>query len=81
MARIADPLPRPVRLGLTLVAAGSLFLVAALVAAVALVGSIWLFQANVFALADGLVAVAVAVPLFLGLVRLMHQRLWGLAAA
>ena len=77
MARIADPLPRPVRLGLTLVAAGSLFLVAALVAPVALVGSIWLFQANVFVLADGLVAV----PLFLGLVRLMHQRLWGFAAA
>jgi hypothetical protein len=69
------------RLGLTLVAAGSLFLMAALVAAVAVVGSIWLFQTNVFAPADGLAAVAVAVPFFLALVRLMHQRLWGFAAA
>lgn len=81
MTRTLSPLNRPVRFGLTLIAAGSLFLVAALVAAIALVGSIWLFETNVFALADGLVAVAVAVPLFLGLVRLLHQRLWGFAAA
>jgi hypothetical protein len=76
-----SPLRPHVRYGLTLAAAASILLVAGLGAAVALVVSVWVFEANVFGPAAGLVAAAVVVLLFAGLVLVMHRRLWGPTAA
>lgn len=76
-----SPLRPHIRYGLTLAAAAGILLVAGLGVAIALAASVWVFKANVFGPAEGLVAAAVAVPLFAGFVLVMHRRLWGPTAA
>jgi FtsH-binding integral membrane protein len=76
-----SPLRPHLRYGLTLVAAASILLVAGLGAAIAVVASVWVFEANMFGPAAGLVAAAAAVLLFVGLIGVMHRRLWGSTAA